>query len=125
MPGHLGGDQVGILADGNDAGPARYRQRAGAKKGKGGDARFSPVLDAFSRIAKTVQKDAEAAIGDRPFDNDLFFDNLETSGYVLGLPTSQARITLEYSCSILLSGDERPESSGAFLRDLMFRRQEN
>ncbi|HYC46443.1 MAG TPA: hypothetical protein VED01_13300 [Burkholderiales bacterium] len=91
-------------------------------EGKGGDPRFSPVLDAFQRIAKTVQRDAESAFGDRPFDSDLFFDNMEMSGYLLGLPTSQPRITLEYLYDVA-SGETYPEDAQSFLRDLVFRRE--
>ena len=77
-----------------DIGNALKRSSPTVKEVTGGS---RPVLDALNWIAKTVQKDADAAIAERPFDSDLFFDNMEMTGYILGLPTAQPRITLEVS----------------------------
>ena len=65
------------------------------------DARFSPVFDMFSKIGKTTLYAGEAAFGDRTFEDDLFFDIFETSGYLTGLPTGQARISLEYMYDLM------------------------
>src|SRR5690606_14260010 len=87
-----------------------------------GNIRVSPVIDTLQRVGNTVIKGFDIAFGDRPMDEDFWFDVMENSGYVLNLPTGQARITIEYLYD-LLAGNSRPEGVGDLLHDLAFRRK--
>lgn len=88
---------------------------------RGTDPRFSPVIDMMTKVFKGVLHTGEATLGDRVFDSKLFFDNIETSGYLFGLPTAQPRITLEYLYD-LMEGNVDVDNVGTFMHDLLFRR---
>ena len=90
--------------------------------GKGGDTRYSPVADAIERIGSTLYKTGEAAFTDKDYSDELAFDTLESSGYLLGFPTAQPAITGEYLID-LLNGEARPKGVGDFMHDLLFRRK--
>ena len=93
-------------------------------KGMVRDARFSPVFDMFSKLARTAIYTGEAAFGDRTFEDDLFFDIFETSGYLTGLPTGQARITLEYLYDLMTNEPNTPKDNPLdFLSGIAFRRK--
>lgn len=82
---------------------------------------LSPVVGAMDKVARTVfMKIPEAAQGQRPWD-DVAWDTLEASGYVLGLPTAQVRITGEYITDVL-TNQAHPESPQQALHDLLFKR---
>lgn len=84
---------------------------------------LSPVVGAMDKLARLVfMRIPEAAQGQRPWD-DVAWDTLEASGYVLGLPTAQVRITGEYITDVL-TDQARPESPQQALHDLLFRRQQ-
>ncbi len=84
--------------------------------------KLSPVMSAIEKVAKLPGKIADAVTGEREV-GDVAWDVLETSGYILGLPTAQARITGEYLVD-LLTGEAEPENAAQLLRDAVFKRQE-
>lgn len=82
---------------------------------------LSPVVGAMDRLARlTFMRIPEAAQGQRPWD-DVAWETLEASGYVLGLPTAQVRITGEYITDVL-TNQAHPESPQQALHDLLFKR---
>lgn len=84
---------------------------------------LSPVVGAMDKLARLVfLRIPEAAQGARQWD-DVAWDTLEASGYVLGLPTAQVRITGEYITDVL-TNQAHPETPQQALHDLLFRRQE-
>lgn len=84
--------------------------------------KLSPVMGAIEKVARLPGKIADAATGEKPVD-DVVFDTVETSGYVLGLPTSQVRITGEYLWD-LLTGQTSPDNAVEIMRDALFRREQ-
>lgn len=80
---------------------------------------ISPVVGAIKKVISIPSKVIDLYNGDKPFD-DVAWDLFETSGYVLGLPTAQPRITGEY-LENLLSGDVSPENASDVLKGLLFR----
>lgn len=80
---------------------------------------ISPVVGAIKKVISIPSKLGDLATGDKPWD-DVAWDLFESSGYVLGLPTAQARITGEY-LENLLSGDVSPENAADVLKGLLFR----
>ena len=91
------------------------------QSGRMQDTRYSPVLDSISKISKTGIRTGEALFGDREFDDELAFDLFETSGYFMGLPTAQPRITLQYMYD-LMNDETSPETPMEFLHGLAYRR---
>lgn len=82
---------------------------------------LSPVVGAMDKLARLVfLRIPEAAQGARQWD-DVAWDTLEASGYVLGLPTAQVRITGEYITDVL-TNQAHPETPQQALHDLLFRR---
>jgi hypothetical protein len=81
--------------------------------------RLSPIVGAIEKVSKIPSKIGDVVVGDKEFD-DVAWDIFESSGYVLGLPTSQARITGEYLQN-LLSGEAEPENAADVLKGLLFR----
>ena len=81
--------------------------------------RLSPVVGAIEKVSKIPSKIGDVVVGDKEFD-DVAWDIFESSGYVLGLPTAQARITGEYLQN-LLSGEAEPENAADVLKGLLFR----
>lgn len=85
--------------------------------------KLSPIVGAIDKLARlTFQRIPEAVMGERPWD-DVAWDSLEMSGYVLGLPTQQVRISSEYIADVL-NDESEIESPQQALRDLLFRRDE-
>ena len=80
---------------------------------------ISPVVGAIKKVISIPSKLGDLATGDKPWD-DVAWDLFESSGYVLGLPTAQPRITGEY-LENLLSGDVSPENAADVLKGLLFR----
>ena len=72
-------------------------------------------------MAKTASRDMDALFDDRDFDKKLLLDNLEAGAYLSGIPIGQGIITGSYLYD-LMEGEERPESPGELMRNLMFRR---
>lgn len=83
--------------------------------------KLSPVVGALEKIARLPGKAADVATGEKEFD-EVAWDIFETSGYIFGLPTAQARISGEYLLN-LLSGNEEPEDAAELMRDAVFRKQ--
>jgi hypothetical protein len=84
---------------------------------------LSPVVGAMDKLARiTFMRIPEAVQGQRPWD-DVAWDTLEASGYVLGLPTAQVRITGEYITDVL-TNQAHPETPQQALHDLLFRREQ-
>jgi hypothetical protein len=83
--------------------------------------RLTPVLGAMQKLARVPGRVVEAAGGERPVD-DVFWDVVEASGYIWGLPTGQVRITGEY-LEDLMTGDADPENAPEVMRDVLFRRE--
>lgn len=84
---------------------------------------LSPVVGAMDKLARlTFMRIPEALQGQRPWD-DVAWETLETSGYVLGLPTAQVRITGEYITDVL-TNQAHPETPQQALHDLLFRREQ-
>lgn len=84
---------------------------------------LSPVVGAMDKLARLVfMRLPEAAQGARQWD-DVAWDTLEASGYVLGLPTAQVRITGEYITDVL-TNQAHPQSPQQTLHDLLFRRDQ-
>jgi hypothetical protein len=81
--------------------------------------RLSPIVGAIEKVSKIPSKIGDVVVGDKEFD-DVAWDIFESSGYVLGLPTAQARITGEYLQN-LLSGEAEPENAADVLKGLLFR----
>lgn len=88
---------------------------------KGADLRYSAVFSALDKMAKTASRDMDALFDDRDFDKKLLLDNLEAGAYLSGIPIGQGIITGSYLYD-LMEGEERPESPGELMRNLMFRR---
>lgn len=85
--------------------------------------KLSPIVGAMDKLARlTFQRIPEAIMGERPWD-DVAWDSLEMSGYVLGLPTQQVRISGEYVADVL-NDEAEIESPQQALKDLLFRRDE-
>jgi hypothetical protein len=85
------------------------------------DIRVSPIVDAWTKGQRAISHAWEAASGERAADDNMYFDLLEAGGYVVGLPTGQVRVTVDYLYD-LLQGDERPENIGQVLHGVLFRR---
>lgn len=83
--------------------------------------KLSPVVGAIEKAARAPGKIYDAATGEKDVD-EVAWDLFETSGYVLGLPTAQPRITGEYLTD-LLSGEADPENAPELMHDVLFRRQ--
>ena len=81
--------------------------------------KLSPVVGAITKVVQIPSKIGDVVVGDKEFD-DVAWDIFESSGYVLGLPTAQARITGEYLQN-LLSGEAEPENAADVLKGLLFR----
>lgn len=84
------------------------------------DYKLSPIVSAIEKVAQMPAKIYAAMMGERELDKTAW-DVFETSGYIFGLPTGQARITGEY-IEDLLTGDAEPENAGDLMRDALFRR---
>jgi hypothetical protein len=84
------------------------------------DYKLSPIVSAINKIAQTLERIPAAIRGEREMDKTAW-DVFESSGYIFGLPTGQARITGEY-LEDLLTGDAEPENAGEIMRDALFRR---
>lgn len=80
--------------------------------------RLSPVAGSIEQIGRTFMKTSDAVAGNQEF-NDVAWDLLDTSGYILGLPTRQIRISGEYTIDVL--NDERnPESPQQFMYEVLY-----
>ncbi len=86
------------------------------------DATFqmTPAQQGVATMFRAGMTNVEALQGEADMD-DVFLRNLEASGYLFGLPTSQAKITGRYIID-LIEGDAEPETPVDFVRDMMFRR---
>jgi hypothetical protein len=82
--------------------------------------KFSPIVSAIEKVLKSPGVLYDTVTGERDLDTGLW-DLFETSGYIFGLPTAQARVTGEY-LEDLLTGDAEPENAPEMLRDLLYRR---
>lgn len=83
--------------------------------------KLSPVVGAIEKIARVPGKLYDVSTGNKDAD-EVAWDIFETSGYVLGLPTAQPRITGEYLTD-LLSGNADPENAAELMQGALFRRQ--
>lgn len=81
--------------------------------------RLSPIVSAIDKVSRIPSKIGDVVIGEKDFD-EVAWDVFESSGYVLGLPTAQARITGEY-LQKLLTGETSPEDAADVLKGLFFR----
>ena len=81
--------------------------------------KLSPVATAFEKMARAAGKLPELVTGEA--DARDAWDIFEASGYVLGLPTAQVRITGEYLIN-LLNGEAEVDNVQQILRDALFRR---
>ncbi len=81
--------------------------------------RLSPIVTAIDKVSRIPSKIGDVIIGEKDFD-EVAWDVFESSGYVLGLPTAQARITGEY-LQKLLTGETSPEDAADVLKGLLFR----
>lgn len=80
--------------------------------------RLSPVAGSIEQVGRTFMKTSDVVAGNREF-NDVAWDLLDTSGYILGLPTRQIRISGEYAIDVL--NDERnPESPQQFMYEVLY-----
>jgi hypothetical protein len=80
--------------------------------------RLSPVAGSIEQIGRTFMKTSDVVAGNQEF-NDVAWDLLDTSGYILGLPTRQIRISGEYTIDVL--NDERnPESPQQFMYEVLY-----
>lgn len=93
-----------------------------ALDGRPRDTRFSPVLDAINRVATTTRRAGSVMFGDKSLEDDLVFDIFETSGYFMGFPTAQPRITLEYLYD-LMTDEAKAETPLEFMSGLAYRRK--
>lgn len=81
--------------------------------------RLSPIVSAIDKVSRIPSKIGDVVIGEKDFD-EVAWDVFESSGYLLGLPTAQARITGEY-LQKLLTGETSPEDAADVLKGLFFR----
>ena len=82
--------------------------------------RLSPVAGSIEQIGRTFMKTSDVVAGNREF-NDVAWDLLDTSGYILGLPTRQIRISGEYTIDVL-NDEANPESPQQAMYELLYGR---
>jgi hypothetical protein len=82
--------------------------------------KLSPVVGAIEKVARLPGQVASVATGDAD-PADVAWNIFETSGYLLGLPTAQPRITGEYLVD-LMTGEAEPENAVELMQDVLFRR---
>lgn len=82
--------------------------------------RLSPVAGSMEQIARTFMETSDVVAGNREF-NDVAWDLLDTSGYILGLPTRQIRISGEYTIDVL-NDEANPESPQQAMYELLYGR---
>lgn len=80
---------------------------------------FSPIVRSMEQLGKTFGHIGDAVLGDRPWD-DVAWEAFETSGYLLGLPTAQPRITGEYLTDVF-TGERDPEDFAELMHGILFR----
>lgn len=80
--------------------------------------KLSPVMSAVDKMLKIPGKISDAVEGKKEWDGVLW-DVFETSGYALGLPTAQPRITGEYFENVLRGEN----TDGMTFKDAIFRQQ--
>lgn len=78
--------------------------------------KLSPVMSAVDKMLKIPGKISDAVEGKKEWDGVLW-DVFETSGYALGLPTAQPRITGEYFENVLRGEN----TDGMTFKDAIFR----
>lgn len=84
---------------------------------------ISPIVSAIGKAYNNlISKPIDVIAGERELDSDVAWGAFESAGLVVGLPTSQVRVTGSYLTD-LLSGEAQPENAGEILRDLLFRRK--
>lgn len=82
--------------------------------------KFTPIISAVEKIGGMPDKLIDGWTGARPWD-DVAWDELEASGYLLGLPTAQVRITGSYLYD-LFTGKASPQDAAEAMHDTLFRR---
>jgi hypothetical protein len=82
--------------------------------------KLSPIVGAIDKSIRTVGN--VVAGNDNKTGSEIAWDAFEASGYWLGLPTAQARISGEYITD-LISGNADPENAPQLLHDALFRRE--
>lgn len=87
----------------------------------GRDYQLTPVGQTFATTVKVAQRAKDVATGDREA-TDLLFPLVDLTGYAVGLPTAQAKITGRYLWDVLGDGEEIDSVPG-FFRDTVFTRK--
>jgi hypothetical protein len=90
-------------------------------EGKSYGYKFSPIVSAVEKSSWALSSSMKAIEGEEDWDVAAG-KILEASGYMLGLPTAQAKITGGYLADVI-SGEDVPEDFGEFMYNLAYRRQ--
>jgi len=87
----------------------------------GRDYQLTPVAQGIGTTVKVARAAERVAMGERESEN-LLFPLVDLTGYALGLPTGQAKVTGRYLWDVIEEGEEIDNVPG-FFRDTLFTRK--